>query len=76
MPIYEYRCNECGNVVEVLVNSGAAPDQQLSCQVCSSSDMEKILSASAISMGGSSESAPSCCGIDSPCADPKRCCGI
>ncbi|HDM78690.1 MAG TPA: zinc ribbon domain-containing protein [Deltaproteobacteria bacterium] len=76
MPIYEYQCEKCGNVMEVLVKPGVVDDEQLSCSMCGSSKMKKLLSTSAISMGETSDSAPSCCGIDNPCDNPKRCCGM
>ena len=34
MPIYEYRCRECGEVTAVLVRMGSEPD--LACQECGS----------------------------------------
>ncbi|MBI4844117.1 MAG: zinc ribbon domain-containing protein [Nitrospirae bacterium] len=41
MPIYEYRCNECGEEFEKLV-MGKAPD--ISCPKCNSKDVTKKLS--------------------------------
>lgn len=43
MPIYEYRCKECGATSEILI--GLGKDEAIACQSCGSIKMEKILSA-------------------------------
>jgi len=75
MPLYEYKCVKCGKVVEVLVrNSGAEP---LECPECGAKGLEKLMSASSISVRGGNTSTGTrcglgspCCGADNPCADP------
>jgi putative FmdB family regulatory protein len=65
MPLFEYRCGECGHQFEFLTRAGVAP----ACPKCESQSLEKQLSVFAV--GGSSTGAakiPS----DSPCAT----CGI
>ena len=44
MPIYDYRCNQCGKVSEVLVRSPHADG--VKCPVCGSQTVERIISAS------------------------------
>ncbi|MCG6537239.1 MAG: zinc ribbon domain-containing protein [Syntrophales bacterium LBB04] len=44
MPIYEFRCNACGNVFERLVFSGDKKDNIL-CPSCGGSDTCKLMSA-------------------------------
>jgi putative FmdB family regulatory protein len=44
MPMYEYRCEECGNRYEELRRMSEA-DQDLSCPKCGSSGVERLLSA-------------------------------
>ncbi|NQT56247.1 MAG: zinc ribbon domain-containing protein, partial [Desulfobacteraceae bacterium] len=42
MPIYEYRCKACGAASEYLI--GLGEDENISCKVCGSTEMERILS--------------------------------
>lgn len=44
MPIFEYRCPECGHVFEVLIR-GAAGSKADTCPQCGSSEVERLLSA-------------------------------
>jgi len=64
MPIYEYRCRKCGRVSEYL--NAAGKTELIQCPDCGSTEMDKIISTSFISMG---ESVPrqSHCGNKSPC---------
>ena len=43
MPIYEYRCDECGAVSEILVGMGPQ-SKSLSCKQCGSPKLEKMIS--------------------------------
>lgn len=54
MPIYEYRCDECRNLFEVLTTS-ATNSEEISCAKCSSRKVKKTVSASSfrINSGGS-----------------------
>ena len=45
MPIFEYECRTCGREFETLVRTGDVP----ACPACSSQDLDKLLSLSAIS---------------------------
>jgi len=46
MPIFEYRCSECGDEFELLVlNSSPVP----SCASCGSEELEKLMSMSSVS---------------------------
>lgn len=44
MPMYEYRCNKCGEIFEELVSSD---DEKVPCPKCGSTETEKLLSACA-----------------------------
>lgn len=67
MPIYEYKCADCGNSFEELVSSHGAPVQP--CPACGSRQTEKLLSVFSGHMGGKSE--PGCA---SSCAAPGGAC--
>lgn len=56
MPIFEYKCQQCGHVTEVLQKSRKATKQ--SCEKCGSSDMTKLMSG--FSVGQSTPAAPGC----------------
>jgi putative FmdB family regulatory protein len=45
MPIFEYRCKQCGNEFEQIV---LARDPEPTCPACQSSNLEKLLSPSAV----------------------------
>ena len=53
MPLYEYRCQDCGHRFEVLQKMGEGADG-LTCPKCSHAKVEKLLStfASAAPAGG------------------------
>jgi len=59
MPIYEYRCKECGEVFERLIME-PEQERELVCPKCNSSDVQRVLSAFASSTGSSSSSIGSC----------------
>jgi len=52
MPIYEYRCTECGHVMEMLEKPGAAGQHK--CDMCGSSRMEKVFSTFGVGAGAKS----------------------
>ena len=79
MPIHEYRCVDCGEVSELLVGIGRNSDN-LSCRSCGGSNLEELMSASAISIKDAPGGQPmgsTCCGSDPSkqgCV-PGSCCG-
>jgi len=63
MPIYEYRCQECGEITEALVSMGEKAD--VACSKCGSRKVERKLStfaargsSSASTGGATSDSCP------------------
>jgi putative FmdB family regulatory protein len=69
MPIYEYRCSDCGKVSEVLILGGS---QQPACSHCGGTRLAKLVSATnAIIKSGSSDMG-SCGG--SSCGPGGGCC--
>lgn len=49
MPIYEYRCLECGSTFEKIVSLNTEVKE---CQTCHSPRVEKLFSAFAVQAGG------------------------
>ncbi len=56
MPIFEYKCNKCGNKTEFLEKSGGKSKHV--CKKCGSSDMQKLFSG--FSVGQSDQGSSSC----------------
>ena len=68
MPIYEYRCEQCGAQFEELTSSTDAPT--IRCRQCSGRQVTRLLSAFAV---GSGESArPAETGPCGACGAPQR----
>ena len=71
MPIYEYKCNQCGEISEILVGAGSG-SEDLTCNYCGSIDLKKIMSVSTFT-SSDSRRAPgaTCCGRDERCESPR-----
>ena len=67
MPIYDYRCRQCGQVCEVFLRSLDAKPAK--CPNCGSEGLERLVSAFSVLGGGLGEGS-TCCGRDSPCESP------
>lgn len=65
MPIYEFRCGDCHAQFETLVRNSS---ESVSCKQCDSTNLQKLVSAHAIT-SGSPETA---CGT-TPCAPAPAC---
>ncbi|HHQ49654.1 MAG TPA: zinc ribbon domain-containing protein [Acidobacteria bacterium] len=52
MPIYEYRCNDCGKVFSKLQRMGATADG-VTCPACGSANVERKVSSFASASSGS-----------------------
>jgi putative FmdB family regulatory protein len=71
MPIYEYKCNGCGNNFEKLVSASSQTD--VMCEKCGSSQVDKLMSVvGGIQMGGGKDAncpaAPACGATGSDCS--------
>ncbi len=76
MPIYDFRCADCGALSEVLVRG--AEGQGVRCPDCGSEKMDKLVSASYIIKTGQREPGTTCCGSaerceTSPCSTGGTC---
>lgn len=76
MPIYSFKCKNCGAVFDFLVMK---PSDKPSCSKCGSDNLEKQITApSAVIMGGSTPKGTTCCGRTErcdipPCSDNGSC---
>jgi putative FmdB family regulatory protein len=67
MPIYEYKCRGCGEVMEVFTKNQA---EAVKCPHCGSEDVERIFSSSYMIRMGSSSPGRTCCGREERCDSP------
>jgi putative FmdB family regulatory protein len=65
MPLYEFRCNTCGNVFEQLIFS-SDKEEKLTCPSCGQSDASRLMSL--FSSGSSSSGKGLSSGLSSSCA--------
>ena len=76
MPIYEYRCLECGKMSEIFLRS---PDSEVAkCPVCGGKNLERLLSVSYAINTSASVPGRTCCGRTErceapPCSTEKTC---
>ncbi|MBR9975351.1 MAG: zinc ribbon domain-containing protein [Bacteroidetes bacterium] len=79
MPIFEYKCNDCGSQYDVLHKGAENPDIVI-CPSCESRSAVKKFSSFAASTGTSSTFAPSCesgsCGVPSYNSCAGGMCGL
>ena len=77
MPIYQYRCEKCGEISEflapMLLEGGT-----FACQSCGDNNLERLISAPSLLKGIASEMGITCCGREercetSPCSTGERC---
>jgi putative FmdB family regulatory protein len=61
MPLFEYRCGDCGDKFEKLVWSTS--QSEIVCPKCGSKETERQLSTFAAKSGGGSAAAPSSSGF-------------
>ncbi|MBM4171506.1 MAG: zinc ribbon domain-containing protein [Ignavibacteria bacterium] len=81
MPIFEYKCNDCGKKFDVLHKS-TTNLEEVNCPDCQSKNHKKLLSSFSASVGNSSSfsGTPSCsdgsCGIPSYSGCASGTCGL
>lgn len=68
MPLYEYKCQKCGAVIELLVSGSKKP----ACSKCGSTKLDKMLSV--FSAGGAKET-PCCSQVGGSCPLGGGCSG-
>jgi len=68
MPIYEYKCLDCGRISEIFLRSPNI--ETIECPICGSKDLEKLLSASYAIRMDASMPGRTCCGRTERCETP------
>ncbi len=68
MPIYDFKCRDCGVVSEVFLRSERA--QVNACPSCGSPNMERLISGSYAVRVGTRTSGDTCCGRAERCESP------
>jgi putative FmdB family regulatory protein len=61
MPMFEYRCKQCGHHMDVLVKSSQQKISVVVCDKCGSKDTEKAIAGFSVGQGSPSSSCPTCC---------------
>jgi len=77
MPIYDFKCKDCGKVSEFLVAS-SSDRTALTCPGCGSWSLERLISAPSLLKGAAHAAGTTCCGREErcetpPCSTGERC---
>ncbi len=67
MPIYDFRCQNCGRIFESLMRDTG---KVVCCPDCGSQKTEKLVSASYMVKAGSRAAGTTCCGSTERCDTP------
>ena len=51
MPIYEFKCLECGEFIELLIMGQKDSDKEMMCPKCNAQHFERVLSRTGVSIG-------------------------
>lgn len=69
MPIYEYKCKNCGTIFEFLY--GLGEEETIACRNCGSRGVERIMSAAAVLHSDwKPTQGHTCCGREERCETP------
>ncbi len=69
MPIYDYECQECGEVAEIFLNS-VDGNRPITCPACGSKKMQKLISAFQMLQTEARAPGRTCCGRTERCEMP------
>lgn len=68
MPVYQYKCHECGEVSEFVLPI-SSDSQALNCHGCGSQNLERLISAVSL-LKNVTRSGSTCCGREERCEKP------
>jgi putative FmdB family regulatory protein len=74
MPIYEYQCEACGQITEI-ISLGSAAQEPPVCAQCGGAKLDKKMSAAALPKMPGRPAGKTCCGRDEKCGGGPSCCG-
>ncbi|RJP22132.1 MAG: zinc ribbon domain-containing protein [Candidatus Abyssobacteria bacterium SURF_5] len=75
MPLYDFKCNDCGEKSEVLIRTSLERESP-SCSRCGSTNLERLISAPNIAREHAATAktrcgkGSTCCGSTTPCEHP------
>jgi putative FmdB family regulatory protein len=69
MPIYDYRCQGCGEISEIFLR-GEDNTESIVCPVCGSKRVERLFSASYLMQTEMKAPGKTCCGKSERCETP------
>ena len=80
MPLYDFKCRDCGMESEILI---VFSDEEPACDDCGSKNLDKMMTTPSSYSGNTSAGFPGsgdtgCCGSnpsDAGCVGPGSCCG-
>jgi len=72
MPIYEFRCIECGHIQEI-ITTGGSDSLEMKCESCKGETMERVLSTVSYAMGSSKGDAAGPSATTKTCGPGKSC---
>ncbi|MBN1367471.1 MAG: zinc ribbon domain-containing protein [Dehalococcoidales bacterium] len=78
MPIFEYKCQDCGKTSEFLIHN-TDRDNNFVCSFCKSANLVRLFSIPSLQKFGTPEPGKTCCGQDercdsAPCSPGGSCC--
>jgi len=71
MPIYDYRCQDCGKISEIFLH-GVDNRESICCPACGSKRVEKLVSTSYLMQTKIRAPGKTCCGKSERCETPPR----
>jgi putative FmdB family regulatory protein len=72
MPIYEFRCADCGHIQEIIVSSSSA-EIDMKCEGCQGEVMERVMSKVSYAMGSSRGESSGPTATTKTCGPGKSC---
>jgi len=69
MPIYDYKCQDCSEILEIFIRE-VDNATSIACPACGSERMERVLSASYLLQTKESAPGRTCCGKAERCETP------
>ncbi|WP_072867426.1 FmdB family zinc ribbon protein [Desulfofundulus thermosubterraneus] len=68
MPVYDFKCQDCGHIWEVNISGGSGYPE--SCPNCQSNSLTRLFPAPYVMKGSSRPAGTTCCGRTERCSAP------